>query len=280
LRADVYALVRGTAEYSDKFESSEVWCSWSNHEILIALIKRIYSHFGIDVPEEQLRQLKQSQMASYLSPLFAQKFEGTRCWNNAPMYRVIMSLIRRRPRDMVKLCNLAAKKTYESGEKVISGKHIYSILEDYSNGRLQDIIIEFKSELSNINDLLYNLGPSAKELHERKEDRYLYKTDELYQKIRNAMANVAIRFQANIHPDFHDVAQFLFKIGFITATKKLSEGYVERKYFEEKRELLGTTIGDKGFSWEIHPAYRGALFVRSQQDQKWQDTVAIDNEKE
>ena len=280
VRADVYALVRGTAEFTDKFETSEVWCSWSNHEILVALVKRIYSHFGIEVSEDELREFRQSQMARFLSPLFAQRFEGTRCWSNAPMYRVIMSLIRRRPRDLVKLCSLSEKRAYNDGYKTICGPHIFSILEDYSSGRMQDIIIEFKSELPNITDLVYNLGPTVKELKEKKHDRYLYNTNDLYEKIKNVMSNVRVEFAGNANPDFHDVAHFLFKIGFITATKILPDGFIDRLYYEDKRQLLQRSVGDMGYSWEIHPAYRGALFKRTQRDDNWENSIQPDGEKD
>lgn len=280
LRADVYALVRTSAEFTDKFETSEVWCAWTNHEILIALIKRIYSHFSISVPDEKISKLRQSQIASYLTPLFSQRFEGARCWQHAPIYRVIMSLIRRRPRDLVKLCTLAAKATYDLDAKTIGGKQIYSILDVYSAGRMQDIINEFQSEMPVINDLLYNLGPTAKEFREKAEDRYLYKTDELYQKIRNVMSNVRVVFSNNPYPDFHDVAKFLFKIGFITATKTIEGKYIDRLYFEDKRQLLDRTVGDLGYSWEIHPAYRGALFKKSNLDSLWQESIVPEVEKE
>lgn len=280
LRTDVYALIRSSAEFTDKFETSEVWCSWSNHEILIALVKRIYSHFGINVPDEDINKMRQSQIANYLSPLFAQRFNGAKCWANAPIYRVIMSLIRRRPRDLVKLCTLAAKEAYLNNSKEICGTHIYSILDTYSAGRMQDIINEFHSESPIIEELLYNLGPTSKEFKEKKKDRYLFKTDELYAKIRNVMSNVRVVFANNKNPDFHDVAKFLFKIGFITATKTVEGKYIDRLYFEDKKQLLERTVGDLGYSWEIHPAYRGALYKKLNLDNLWQDSINPESEKE
>ncbi|TGM04811.1 hypothetical protein EHQ76_07115 [Leptospira barantonii] len=277
LRGDVYSLVRGASEFTDKFESSEVWCNWTNHEILVALIKRIYTYFNIDLPDDEILSKKQHELNRYLDPIFATKYLGSRAWENAPMYRVIMSLIRRRPRDMVKLSTNAAKKANEEKSKTITGKHMSQVLEHYSNQRMKDIIIEFQSELPNISDLLYNMGPTSKEIHEKRKDRYLYTTEQLYKKVSNVMMNVPIRFTNNVGADFHDVSYFLFKIGFITATKKLANGFVERKFYEDKPQLLSKSVGDEGYSWEIHPAYRSALFKRTNADEKWEESINLEN---
>jgi len=277
-RGDVYSLIRGSSEFTDKFESSEILCKWSNHEILLALIKRIYTYFDIKISDVAISKMHQSQLAIYLSPLFASKFEGTKCWNNTQTYKVIMSLIRRRPRDMVKLCSAAAKKAYEENQETITGKHMEAILENYSTQRMQDIIIEFKSELPNISDLLYNMGPTTDEIRKKEQDRYLYKTDQLFTKIKNVMERVSLQFKNSNYCDFHDVAHFLYKIGFITATRRLDDNYIERKYYEDHPKLLSKSFGDGGYSWEIHPAYRSALFKKSRIDDRW--GFSIDPEKE
>lgn len=55
-----------------------------------------------------------------------------------------------------------------------------------------------------------------------------------------------------------DLAQFLYKINFLTARKELPSGEIDRKYFEENR-YLSARFADFGYDWEIHPAYRWAL---------------------
>jgi len=46
LRTDVYYLIRTSDESTDKIEGAVVWYSWTNHEILIMLIKRILTFFN------------------------------------------------------------------------------------------------------------------------------------------------------------------------------------------------------------------------------------------
>lgn len=54
LRSDVYYLVRTSDESTDKIEGSVVWCKWTNHEILVLLIKRILTYFGDSVDENTI----------------------------------------------------------------------------------------------------------------------------------------------------------------------------------------------------------------------------------
>jgi hypothetical protein len=54
------------------------------------------------------------------------------------------------------------------------------------------------------------------------------------------------------------LAQFLYKINFLTARKDLQTGEIVRMYFEQNR-YLSSELVDFGFDWEVHPAYRWAL---------------------
>ena len=45
LRSDVYYLSRTSDESTDKTEGAVIWNTWSNHEILVLLVKRIESYF-------------------------------------------------------------------------------------------------------------------------------------------------------------------------------------------------------------------------------------------
>ena len=62
------------------------------------------------------------------------------------MYRVLMSLIRKRPRDLVKLCTLAARHAEERNGNCIMTEDIRAIFEEYSLGRIQDTENEYRSE--------------------------------------------------------------------------------------------------------------------------------------
>jgi hypothetical protein len=72
------------------------------------------------------------------------------------------------------------------------------------------------------------------------------------------MSQGAFTFATKRQATAIDLAEFLYKINFLTARKQLSTGEIDRKYFEENR-YLSNQFSDFGYDWEIHPAYRWAL---------------------
>lgn len=256
LRSDVYYLVRTSDESTDKIEGSVVWFTWTNHEILVMLIKRILTFFGEPVDEAKLLNTPQKHLCFHLDRVFESKFRGYGKWEYAPMHRVLMSLIRKRPRDLVKLCSLAAQEANRLGSRQIFTKHLESIFEEYSQGRIQDTVNEFKSELPQIERLIFGMKPNQKE--RRASQGYVYSSAELKKKIFNIKQQNNLKF-ANSRPNTpQGLAQFLYKINFLTARKRLEDGTIQRRYFEENRYLSSTFV-DFGYDWEVHPAFRWAL---------------------
>lgn len=140
LRSDVYYLVRTSDESTDKIEGAVVWCQWTNHEILVLLIKRILTYFKIKADYNTLIRTEQFYLSQYLDHVFERRYEGRGKWSNTYTYKVLMSLIRRRPRDLVKLCSLAAQRARNDHSSIIKTEHLQAILEEYSQGRIQDTI--------------------------------------------------------------------------------------------------------------------------------------------
>ncbi|MBC8277528.1 MAG: hypothetical protein H8E46_04805 [FCB group bacterium] len=255
LRSDVYYLVRTSDESTDKIEGSVTWLTLTNHEIFVILIKRIETFFNRVIDEQKLIKTPQKQLAAYLYPIMEDRFSGRGHWENAPMHRVIMSLIRKRPRDMVKLCSLAARNARECGFHRITTQNFKDVFEEYSQGRLTDTENEFESELKNISRLLLNMKPNRKE--RTTKQGFHYKTDKLLEKIKNIQELGELKFTNGHIATAQDLAAFMYKINFLTARKETPRGIV-RKYFEENR-YLSSKFSDFGFDWEVHPAYRWAL---------------------
>ena len=256
LRTDVYYLVRTSDESTDKVEGSVVWYSWTHHEIMVLLIKRIETFFGRAIDETKLRGEKQRHIAHYLDSVFQPRFEGQGHWANAPTYKVLMSLIRKRPRDLIKLCTSAARKAGTERASLIFTKHLESVFEDYSQGRIQDSINEYRSELPEIGRLLMGMKPMKRT--RRTREAYFYDTGALLGKLRNIMEGGRFRFATGQEATEKELASFLYKTNFLIATKALKSGYIVRRYFEENR-YLSSTFADFGFGWEVHPGYRWAL---------------------
>ena len=183
------------------------------------------------------------------------RFTGQGHWAKAPIHRVLMSLIRKRPRDLVKLCSLAARKARELKSNRINTSSLENIFPEYSQGRLQDTINEYRSELPDIERLLMNMNPNRKE--KRTSSGYQYSTDKLLQKIENIRQSGIFTFSNGKPATNRDLASFMYKINFLTARKNTTHG-IDRKYFEENR-YLSNEFADFGYDWEVHPAYRWAL---------------------
>lgn len=267
LRSDVYYLVRTSDESTDKIESSVIWHKWTNQEILILLIKRIETFFERDVNIDILRKTKSKHLAHHLDSIFEARFNSSGKWADIPTYQMLMSLIRQRPRDLVKLCTLAARNAYSKNDSIISTLHFKSIFEEYSQGRMQDTINEYKSELPSIDRLLFGMKPNGRQVKHGKW--FVYDTNELRSKLNNIIEQGTFVFANGKVATHSELSQFLYKINFITARKivKTEDGEeeIDRKYFEENRYLSSKFV-DFGYDWEVHPAFRWVLQPSNIQD--------------
>lgn len=255
LRSDVYYSVRTSDETTDKIDGSVVWLKWTNHEIFVMLVKRIISYRGLKLSQEYLANADQQSLASHLDYIFEPRFQGVGHWRNAPMYRVLMSLIRKRPRDLVKLCTLAAVNANKRGHIKIMTDDLEDVFSTYSNDRLLDTGNEYKSEMPAVKELLLAMRPTTKERKERRGSRYTY--DELLKKLSNILQNIPLKFSNNSYCDPKALAAFLYKINFITARKQVKDG-IQRLYYDEN-QYIHNQFTNFGYEYEIHPAYRWAL---------------------
>lgn len=255
LRSDVYFLVRTSDESTDKIEGNIIWLTWNNHEILAMMAKRIETYFGRHVEEHQLMKLKQSEIAKFFDPIIEQKFFGAGKWEKAPVHRVLLSMTRRRPRDLVKLLSSAARVAYRNDHTVIHSADLNAIFEAYSSERLQDIINEFRSELPLIKPLIYGMRPTKRE--KTTLEAYMFTNDQLITKIKNIMQQNTFSFASGQPVSALALAEFLYKVDLITARKE-ENGIILRRFFDESRHLQNQFV-DFGFKWEVHPAYRWAL---------------------
>lgn len=256
LRSDVYFLVRTADESTDKIERNIIWLNWTNHEILTVMAKRIATFFGKNVDENALVTRTQPEIAEELYPIIERRFKHVGKWENAPIHRVLLSLTRRRPRDFIKLLYGGAKEAFRNDHIIITTEDLRNTFEQYSNERLQDIINEFNTEMSNIARLVHGMKPTKKE--KTTLESYLYSNDQLMLKLRNLMGMSDFRFANGTHVSPKSLAEFLYRIDFITARKDKETGDIVRVFFDQNR-FLQSQFADYGFKWEVHPAYRWAL---------------------
>lgn len=257
LRSDVYYLVRTADESTDKIDGNVLWLKWTEHELLTLLVKRVQSYFSNDISEDDLINMKQNEMSTYLDDIMSDTFEGAGKWNNRPIRYIFLSLIRRRPRDLINLCTLAARNANAKGRNLIITEDWEEVFEQYSSSRLQDTINEHKYELPDIERLLLGMKPS----HEmKKTDKpFVYDKERLSRKIEGIMQNGKFYFANDKEGTVDDLIAFMYKINFLNARKNVAGGFIDRKYFEDNRYITANSV-DFGYDWEVHPAFRWALF--------------------
>lgn len=257
LRSDVYYLVRTADESTDKIDGNVLWLTWTEHELLALLVKRVQSYFGNDISEKELLGMQQREMSAYLNDIMADTFEGAGKWNNRPIRYIFLSLIRRRPRDLINLCTLAARNANAEGRNLIVTEDWEEVFEQYSSSRLQDTINEHKYELPDIERLLLGMKPS----HEmKKTDKpFVYDKERLVRKIEGIIQNGKFDFANNKECTVEELIAFMYKINFLNARKDAAGGFIDRKYFEDNKYITAKSV-DFGYDWEVHPAFRWALY--------------------
>lgn len=257
LRSDVYYLVRTADESTDKVDGNVLWLTWTEHELLALLVKRVQTYFDNDISEKELLDMDQCEMSSYLDAIMADTFEGSGKWNDRPIRYIFLSLIRRRPRDLINLCTLAARNANAKGRNLIVTEDWEEVFEQYSSSRLQDTINEHKYELPDIERLLLGMKPS----HEMKktEKPFVYDKERLFRKIEGIMQNGKFYFANNKECTVDELVAFMYKINFLSARKDVPGGFIDRKYFEDNKYITSKSV-DFGYDWEVHPAFRWALY--------------------
>ena len=261
LRTDVYHLVRTSDESTDKIEQNVVRLSWQNHEILYLMALRISLFFEYDTSSLN-ENLPQKTIARIFDSVIEPRFKGVGHWSNAPMHQVLLSLTRKRPRDLIKLLSSGAKKAYQNRNDKITTSDLESIFTEYSQERFQDLINEFKSEMPNIERLLLGMKVTQKERKDQIGN--VYPKDRLILKLKQLMEQNQFVFANRKITTAQSLAEFLYRIEFITARKDEINGVISRLHFSDNQRIMGPE--DFGYKWEIHPAYRWALSPSNQNE--------------
>lgn len=259
LRTDAFNLARSANESGDKFEDYQVRLSWSNHDILVVMAKRVSDFFGGNLTADELMTKTQKEISALLEPIISSRFEGSGHWSNAPIHRVLLSLTRERPRDLIKLLSGAAKIAYNNSRPKISTTDLIDSFPAYSRGRIEDLISEFGSELPQIDRVIYSMKPTSGE-KKKKLKKFIYRNDELIKKLNGIAVNQNISFSKVARGEKatgQTLAEFLYKIDFIVARRD-EDNFIRRFYYRDHSELQSNYV-DFGFAWEVHPAYRWAL---------------------
>ena len=266
LRSDAYYLYRTSDESTDKVEGNVVRLTWERHDILVVMALRVANYMGKSIDAREFETRTQGTIAQELHPVIEERFSvGRGHWDRAPIQIVLLSLNRNRPRDLIKLLTEAAREAYKQGHEKILASDLEEVFSNYSHGRITDLVLEFKSELPNIEPLLYNMKPTTRRSR-NKDKRWVYTNGELLTKIGNIMESHRFSFTSQTVVTPKALAEFLYKIDFVIARDERPELEKPKWIHYDQNRMLQSQFVDFGYKWEVHPAYRWALQPKSVHD--------------
>lgn len=173
-----------------------------------------------------------------------------------PPHVVLTTLARRRPRWLIELSKVAANAAERAGASRVSIQHIRSTLADFGRRRIEDTNSEFRPQCPQVGEIIAAFADQQEQ----------YTTDQLITTIKNrvlqALSPQIAGGSGKTRPI--DVAQFLFRIGFLTARREVENGYEHVTYADNPTLFSVRTNIDQGHSWEIHPVFRQALGLRDE----------------
>ena len=266
IRSDLHNYLAVTSDVIGKIQSSIVRFRWTNDQIFRILAKRIAVFGDVFIEDGELEEMTQESLFQrFFAPYFEDRYHGKGAWENQPMRKVVLSFVRQRPRDLVGFCRLAAREAERRGTKIDTAS-IDSMLKQYCDLRLNDTVVEFRTELPEVEKLLYEMRSTAKQAKQRKSGQIpgsvksnYYTNDQLISKLRDISQRVNLRFSyARSNASMTELAEFLFRLNFIVASKTDEEGHIDRLYYDfADQKLRDIRLGR--WDWEVHMAYRWAI---------------------
>ncbi|MES2596604.1 MAG: hypothetical protein V4662_14770 [Verrucomicrobiota bacterium] len=265
MRTDVWAMIRRHDESLDKMEQYVHEILWSQRDFLSLLASRVKASMialGLELPhvpshvqrmdaDERLLQLVFEPRMEWGSEYRVESLGPQR---EVEAYKIFYTLSYERPRWAIQLCKLARESALNHHAIRITKDHIDEIWGEYGAQRIADLVAEHKHQCRQVDELL-NAFRGANRLMTR---------DELFNWIRNRISNhLEPRIEGVSTRSPRDIAQFLYRIGFILARSERPDRSYEHYRFDQMPDFLTSrTDDDFGLKWEIHPCYREALDIQ------------------
>ena len=261
IRWDLWDAISSINSDIDKIRQNVVFLRWTNHQIYVVVANRIAKYLGINFDYNLYlgEERTQSEIERIFDPILERTFYGYGKWDKSPTRRVILSMTRNRPRDLISLLTLAANAASDNKRSTINHTDLQNIFPKYSEERLGDLIVEYGTRLDGLKALLLSFKPSnasgpAIEKFRFTNDRI---TKHLKQFISQYSATVRFRTEKQ-PPEFRSLLDFLYRIDFLQAWYREPDGTIRRVNFQD-RQLAVVDSTEFGYSWEVLPAYRWAI---------------------
>lgn len=250
MRTDVWAIIKRFDEALDKMDQYVTDISWQEDDFKKLLAKRVLAHL-----QAHNAKLPISKVGTVEDNLIGQIFTPKMPWGEteAETYKVVYTLSYRRPRWAIQLCKLAQKAAVGKNEDIISKNHINMVWGDYGVKRISDLVAEHKHQCTEIEELIVAFRKGSRQM----------RRDELFNWINLHIINhLTPIIEGKKVKSPLEVAQFLYRIGFIVARSQEPSGNYEHYGFDQMPDFLSSRSNDDfGVLWEIHPCFREALDI-------------------
>ena len=193
--------------------------------------------------------------------LISQVFDGTFDLGagSRPPHMALSTLSGKRPRWLIELCKSSAKKSDSLGQKTIDYESVISSMEEFGYKRMQDLSAEYKEICGQLFEIMKAFTASSP-LFQRTHNLLHFITENILENVDVKISNNKTKVCAI------DIANLLYSIGFMHARIEEILGEYKHIYYQNRPDLLMNEKQanvDDLFSWEIHPMFRNALFLRA-----------------
>lgn len=260
MRTDVWPMIRRYDEALDKMDQYVRELVWSESDFRRLLYRRVQyqaEKHGISIPPRPDTASMEEEEEYYISLVFEKRMQWAE--SERRTYKILYTLSYHRPRWAIQLCKLAQKEALSSKSDLITKAHIDEVWGPYGKRRIADLVVEHKHQCSTVEELTNGFRGA-----ERRMNRHQL-IDWIKRHITNHATPVIEGRSVKIPIE---IANFLFRIGFLQARIETDEGYEHYSFADLPDALSSRTNDDFGAIWEIHPCYREALDI--QKLNRWQ----------
>lgn len=256
MRTDVWPIIRRFDEALDKMKQYIRDIKWSEDDFRSLLARRIRHQLAVQsikYKEPPAHVHIQDRERGLIERVFVPRMPWGEEGRENYTYRVIYTLSYRRPRWAIQLCKLAQEDAYQHKEKKIGRNNIDNVWGEYGIQRIEDLVSEHKHQIREIEELINSFRGAPR----------LMPREELMRWINNrVLTHLAPKIEGEKVSSPLQIAQFLYRIGFLQARSQEPGGNYEHYDFDDMPDFLASrTNEDFGVSWEIHPCYREALDI-------------------
>jgi hypothetical protein len=258
IRPNTWTTIKLRSEALSHVEQYTSALRWSEHEMLALLGRRVEGYLQRTDQLDALSQYLPNKGPERDKTLLSYVFESPIQWGDKlrPIHVPLYTLSQHRPRWVIELCRLAARRAERQGHPRILRDDIIAELMQFGKRRIEDMIAEFRPQCPGIGELIDAFRGQAEQYH----------TDELLTLIENRITNHlnAKIVGVSTKPSHRQIGSFLFEIGFLFARRDFEDGSYDHLSFTEQPSLLVSRSDmDSGVTWEIPPIFRQALDLRT-----------------